>query len=86
MWRSDLIVNKEFGAFEVSRRHSDVVLLRRVIELCQTPVDEAQLRKTVGSQSASQFRQSSTEHKHSHGEPSTPGRATAEHIWTHTVP
>lgn len=46
---SDLIVNEELGAFEVSRRHSDVVLLRRVVELCQTPVYETQLRRKRSS-------------------------------------
>lgn len=42
---SHLVVHQEFWTFEVSWGHSDVVLLGRVVKLCQTPVYKAQLRK-----------------------------------------
>lgn len=49
VWGSDLIVHQQLGTFEVARRHPDVVLLRRVVELCQAPVDETQLRTETTS-------------------------------------
>jgi len=38
-----LQVDKQLGSFEVSRRNSDVVLLTRVIELGESPIDKSQL-------------------------------------------
>lgn len=38
-----LVIHQEFRAFEVSRGHSDVVLLGRMIKLGQTPVYETKL-------------------------------------------
>lgn len=40
-----LIVHQELGAFEVARGHPHIVLLSRVVELSQTPVDKAQLQR-----------------------------------------
>ena len=38
-----LVVHKQLWALEVARRHTHVVLLARVVELCQTPVNETKL-------------------------------------------
>lgn len=38
-----LEINQQLRSFEVSRRHTDIVLRARVVELGQTPVDETQL-------------------------------------------
>ena len=42
-----LIVDQEFWTLEVSRGHSNVVLLTRMIELGQAPVDESKLSVLV---------------------------------------
>ena len=41
--RMYLIVNQEFRSFEISGSYSNVVLLARVIELGEAPIDQTQL-------------------------------------------
>ena len=38
-----LVVDKQLGTLEVTRRHSHIVLLARVVELGQAPIYQTQL-------------------------------------------
>lgn len=38
-----LEINQEFWTFEIARRDTDIVFRAGMIELCKTPIDEAQL-------------------------------------------
>lgn len=42
-----LEVDKQLGSFEVARGHADIVLLARMVELSQAPIDQAQLAVRV---------------------------------------
>merc|ERR1712187_902089 len=42
-----LEIDKEFWPLEVSARNSHIILLPRVVELCETPINEAQLAVCV---------------------------------------
>lgn len=49
-----LIIDEEFGTFEISRCDSNVVLCPLVVEFSQTPVDEPQLRLVSTKYSSTQ--------------------------------
>lgn len=47
-----LEIDEQLGTFEVSTRHTYVILGSRVIELRQTPIDKTELNKSEGRRSA----------------------------------